>query len=87
MDTVMQTAADERVAIEINAQPKRLDLDWQSVKAYRDTVSYVISTDAHTTDELDFMHLGVSQACRGWCEADDILNVRSLDGVLSFFED
>jgi DNA polymerase (family 10) len=87
MDAVMQTAADERVAIEINAQPTRLDLDWQSVKAYRNAVSYVISTDAHTTDELDFVHLGVSQARRGWCEADDVLNVRSLDGVTSFFGD
>jgi DNA polymerase (family 10) len=84
--TVMETAADEDVAIEINAQPKRLDLDWASVKEHRDTVSYVVSTDAHTAGELDFMHLGVAQARRGWCEGSDVLNTRSLDELLSFFE-
>jgi len=86
METVMETAAEEDVAIEINAQPERLDLDWASVKEYRDTVSYVVSTDAHTAGELDFMHLGIAQARRGWCEASTILNVRSLDDVRSVFE-
>ena len=85
-ETVMEAAAAENVAIEINAQPERLDLDWASVKEYRDTVEYVISTDAHTTGELEFMHLGVSQARRGWCEANNILNTRSLDDLLSFFD-
>ncbi len=86
VDTVMETAAEENVAIEINAQPERLDLDWASVKEYRDTVQYVVSTDAHTTGELDFMHLGVAQARRGWCEATNALNTHSLDDLLSFFE-
>jgi DNA polymerase (family 10) len=84
--TVMETAAEENVAIEINAQPERLDLDWATVKEYRDTVSYVVSTDAHTTGELEFMHLGTAQARRGWCEASNILNTRSLDDVRSFVE-
>jgi DNA polymerase (family 10) len=86
METVRETAAEEDVAIEINAQPERLDLDWASVKEYRDTVSYVVNTDAHTTGELDFMHLGVAQARRGWCEASHVLNTRSLDDARSFFE-
>ncbi|AXG06377.1 DNA polymerase/3'-5' exonuclease PolX [Haloplanus rubicundus] len=86
METVMETAAEEDVAVEINAQPERLDLDWASVKEYRETVSYVVSTDAHTTGELDFMHLGIAQARRGWCEASNILNTRPLDDVRSVFE-
>ena len=86
MERVMQTAADENVAIEINAQPERLDLDWASVKEYRETVQYVVSTDAHTTGELDFMHLGIAQARRGWCEASDVLNTRPLEALLSLFE-
>ncbi|MEF8814629.1 MAG: helix-hairpin-helix domain-containing protein [Halovenus sp.] len=87
MGTVAETAAAENVAIEINAQPERLDLDWLSVKEHRDSVTYVVSTDAHTTGELDFLHLGVSQARRGWCVTDTILNTRPLDAVLSFFGD
>jgi DNA polymerase (family 10) len=86
METVMETAAEEDIAIEINAQPERLDLDWASAKDYRDTVQYVVSTDAHTTGELDFMHLGVAQARRGWCEANNVLNTRSLDDLLAFFK-
>ena len=85
LDPIMAKAADERIAIEINAQPERLDLDWASVKEYRDTVAYVVSTDAHTTGELDFMHLGVSQARRGWCEANDVLNTRPLEELEAYF--
>ncbi|MEF8799593.1 MAG: helix-hairpin-helix domain-containing protein [Halolamina sp.] len=86
MDAVVEAAAEENVAIEINAQPERLDLEWQTVKDHRETVQYVVSTDAHTTGELDFLHLGVSQARRGWCEVDDILNTRSLSDLLSYFD-
>ncbi|MFB6092619.1 MAG: helix-hairpin-helix domain-containing protein [Haloquadratum sp.] len=86
METVIETAAKEGVAIEINAHPERLDLDWASVKEYRDQVQYVVSTDAHTTGELDFLHLGVAQARRGWCETGDVLNTRSIDSLLSFFD-
>ncbi|MGB9950884.1 helix-hairpin-helix domain-containing protein (plasmid) [Haloarcula marismortui] len=84
-DSIIETAVDEGVAIEINAQPARLDLDWELVQQYRDTVDFVISTDAHTTGELDHMHLGVSQARRGWCEASDVLNTRPLENLRSIF--
>lgn len=83
---VMNRAAANSVAIEINAQPERLDLDWHAVKEYRDTVEFVVSTDAHTTGELDLIHLGVAQARRGWCEAENILNTRSADALLSYFD-
>jgi len=85
LDAVMEAAAAERVAIEINAQPERLDLEWESVKEYRETVRYVVSTDAHTTGELDTMDLGISQARRGWCEVDAVLNTRPLEELQSYF--
>lgn len=86
LDRLVATAADERVAIEVNSQPARFDLDWASIKEYRDAVEYVVSTDAHTTGELDLLHLGVSQARRGWCEAGDVLNTRPLDDLRSYFD-
>ncbi|MDY6775769.1 MAG: DNA polymerase/3'-5' exonuclease PolX [Halobacteria archaeon] len=86
LDAVVAKAADENVALEINSQPARLDLPWNHVKEYRDEVKYVVSTDAHSTSALDYIHLGVSQARRGWCEPDDVLNTRDLDGLLSYFE-
>lgn len=79
LSRVMATAADEDVAIEINAQPKRLDLDWALVKEYRETVSFVVNTDAHTTGELDHLHRGVAQARRGWCESADVLNTTPIE--------
>ena len=82
-DAVVDAAAANGVALEINAQPERLDLDWARAKAYRDAVDYVVSTDAHTAGELDLLHLGAAQARRGWCEADDVLNTRPLDELLA----
>ena len=85
LDALVETAADEQIALEINAQPERLDLDWQSVQRYRDDVSFVVSTDAHSTTELDNLDLGVAQARRGWCEPDHVLNTRSLDQLQTYF--
>lgn len=85
LDAVTRAAAANHVAVEINAQPDRLDLDWSAVKDYRDTVKYVVSTDAHVTDALEYMHLGVSQARRGWCEPRHILNTRSIGDLLTYF--
>lgn len=85
LDALTEKAAEEHIALEINAQPERLDLDWQSVHRYRDDVSFVVSTDAHSTDELDVLDLGVAQARRGWCEPDHLLNTRSLDDLQTYF--
>ena len=41
-------------------------------------VKVAISSDAHSTNDLDFMKFGVLQARRGWLEAADVINTRSL---------
>ena len=41
-------------------------------------VKVALSTDTHRLNDLDFMRFGVGQARRGWLEADDIVNTRSL---------
>jgi DNA polymerase (family 10) len=84
MDRLVGAAADNDAAVEINSQPARLDLDWRDVKRYRGEVGYVVSTDAHTTGEMDLVHLGVAQARRGWCEADDVLNTKPLEEVMAY---
>ncbi|MFB6160521.1 MAG: helix-hairpin-helix domain-containing protein [Haloferacaceae archaeon] len=83
VDAVLTAAADNGVAVEINAQPARLDLDWRTVAAYRDTVEYVVSSDAHAAGELDYLEFGVWQARRGWCEPGDLLTTRPLDELLA----
>lgn len=82
---IAETAAENNVALEINSQPARLDLDWRNVKEYREDVKFVVSTDAHSTSELEFMHLGVSQARRGWCEKRHVLNTQPLEKLRSYF--
>ena len=86
MDKLVETAKEENMAMEINSQPTRLDLPWRNVKEHRGDVKFVVSTDAHSTSEMDYMHLGVSQARRGWCEKHDVLNTRSLEELRSYFE-
>jgi DNA polymerase (family 10) len=76
----IMTAAKERGCfLEVNAQPARLDLSDAYCKLARDTeLKVAISTDAHSTGQLDFMRFGIGQARRGWLEAGDVLNTRTL---------
>ncbi|MFB6204224.1 MAG: DNA polymerase/3'-5' exonuclease PolX [Candidatus Nanohaloarchaea archaeon] len=86
MARVAEAASENHVAVEINAQPRRLDLPWNYVKKYRDRVKFVVSTDAHSTSELGFMRYGVWQARRGWLEKSDVLNTSPLEELEDFFE-
>ncbi|HUI44403.1 MAG TPA: DNA polymerase/3'-5' exonuclease PolX [Nitrospirota bacterium] len=75
MDTVLKEAAKYGVAMEINANPLRLDLNDYHIKmALGYGVPLVISTDTHVTTQFDFMAYGVSVARRGWVEKKDVLN-------------
>lgn len=84
LDRIASKAEEEHISFEINSQPERLDLDWQNVKKYRDKLKYVISTDAHSKEQMNFMHLGVSQARKGWCSKENILNTQPIDKVRSY---
>jgi len=79
MEKIMEAARDRGCFLEINAHPDRLDLPGRYCKMARDMgLKMVISTDAHSLADLDFIRFGVDQARRGWLEADDVLNTRSL---------
>ena len=65
-------------AVEINASPYRLDLDWRMCKYARDQgVPVCINPDAHDTNGLRDYWYGVQIARKGWLSAADILNTRS----------
>jgi DNA polymerase (family 10) len=81
---VLETAAREGAALEINCQPDRLDLPDHLVRPARDKgVRFVISTDSHATREFDTLPYGVAQARRGWLAAGDVLNTREADDFLA----
>ncbi|MDX1634926.1 MAG: DNA polymerase/3'-5' exonuclease PolX [Marinobacter sp.] len=79
LEAIIEAAADRGCCLEINAQPSRLDLAGRYAGMLREAgVLGVVSTDAHATDHLGFMHLGVAQARRGWMEKKHLLNTRTL---------
>ncbi|WP_150910339.1 DNA polymerase/3'-5' exonuclease PolX [Marinobacter halotolerans] len=79
LETVIEAAAERGCCLELNAQPSRLDLAGRYAGMLREAgVLGAVSTDAHATDHLRFMHLGVAQARRGWMEKKHLLNTRTL---------
>jgi DNA polymerase (family 10) len=78
VEAVLEAAAELSVAVELNANPRRLDLSDVHVHRARELgVPVVSSTDAHSPDGLDHMRFGVDQARRGWLEPADVLNTRT----------
>tara|TARA_B100000886_G_scaffold155379_1_gene105802 strand:- start:4171 stop:6108 length:1938 start_codon:yes stop_codon:yes gene_type:complete len=67
-------------AVELNASPYRLDLDWRLCKyAKSNNVPVVINPDAHSVRGLGDFAYGVMAARKGWLESGDTLNSLSLD--------
>jgi len=87
VERLARVAAENDTALEINADPRRLDLSGRAVKtAVEQGASIVIDTDAHRTSSYEHIRYGVHTARRGWAEAADVLNTRDADGVRSFIE-
>jgi DNA polymerase (family X) len=78
MEAVLEKAADNGVAVEINADPHRLDLDWRHCQLAKSLgCSFEIGPDAHSTRGLANMGFGVGIARKGWLEASDVINALS----------
>jgi DNA polymerase (family 10) len=78
LEKIFARAKKHDVALELNAQPDRLDLnDIQVHRAREVGVKVVINTDAHHTGQLAFMQYGIDQARRGWLEKSDVVNTWS----------
>jgi len=87
LEEVFKAAVRTNTALEINAMPERLDLkDIHVLRAKELDVKLVICTDAHRAGHLELIRFGVGVARRGWCEAEHILNTRSLSEVEAFFK-
>lgn len=78
VEEVLDAAAAGRAAVEINGDPKRLDLPPRWLKAARERgLRFVVSTDAHSVPELRNVRYGAAMARRGWIERGEVLNTRS----------
>jgi len=84
-DKIYKLCARHHVALEINADPHRLDLsDKMIIEAKQFGVKFTVSTDAHSTEGLSNMVFGLKTARRGWLEADDILNTYTLSALMEW---
>jgi len=87
-ERVATAAAEHGVALEVNANPQRLDLSGGAVRtAIEAGATIVIDTDAHRPANYELLRYGVHTARRGWAEADDVLNARDSDGLRAFLAD
>ncbi|MFO7834395.1 MAG: DNA polymerase/3'-5' exonuclease PolX, partial [Halohasta sp.] len=82
---VAECAAEHETALEVNANPMRLDLHGEAVRAVVDAGGTIaIDTDAHGPGAFDNVRFGVRTARRGWAEADHVINTWSVDRLRSF---
>jgi DNA polymerase (family 10) len=84
LDAVIEKAAATGVALEVNADPHRLDLDWRALRRARESgVRISIGADAHNVAGIANVEFGVGMARKGWLGSADVLNVLPVDRFLA----
>jgi DNA polymerase (family 10) len=87
MERIIDEAAKADVAIELNAHPFRLDIDWRWCKYAKEKgVKIIINPDAHDEDGLRDTRFGVGIARKGWLEPGDILNALDVEAMQAFLK-
>ncbi|MFB6194263.1 MAG: DNA polymerase/3'-5' exonuclease PolX, partial [Halobaculum sp.] len=80
-----EAAAAADTALEVNANPARLDLAGEAVRAAVEAGAPItVNTDAHSTAEFDHLRYGVHTARRGWAEPSDVINTYSVSELRAF---
>jgi DNA polymerase (family 10) len=83
---LIKHAKQNRCFFEVNCSPDRLDLSAENARLVRDAgILIAISTDAHSTTELQTIRCGLEQARRAGLEKSSVLNTRGLSEVLKAF--
>ncbi|WP_123537245.1 DNA polymerase/3'-5' exonuclease PolX [Halosimplex salinum] len=87
VERLATAAADHDTALEVNANPARLDLGGGPVKTAVDAgATIAINTDAHSPQRYGLLRYGVHTARRGWAEETDVLNTRGVEDLREFLE-
>jgi DNA polymerase (family 10) len=82
IEQIIDAAKQTDTRLEINSFPDRLDLDDVHIKQAKDhNIGFVLGTDSHSINHLDFMRFGIATARRGWLEQKDILNTYSVEDI------
>lgn len=87
MNEIIKTAVEEKVILEINANPHRLDLDWRFCKlAKEEGCKFVISPDAHRVEGIDDIQYGINTARKGWLEKGNIVNTLTVEELVGLLK-
>lgn len=87
MDELIQLAKETNTALELNANPNRLDLSVEHLKkAQAAGVNIIINTDAHNIGMLEDMKIGVSAGKKAQLQQNTVLNTKSVDELLAFLK-
>ncbi|MCY4526462.1 MAG: PHP domain-containing protein, partial [Anaerolineaceae bacterium] len=87
MDAVFEAAARTGTALEINANPRRLDLEAHYARrAVEMDIPLSINSDAHDADQMDLLSYGILTARRGWVEAENVINTWPRERLLAWLE-
>jgi DNA polymerase (family 10) len=87
MTRIIRKARDRGCFLELNSNPRRLDLyDIYCQVARAEGVLVSINSDAHSINDFNYLAFGVGQARRGWLEKDDVLNTRPLSQLLKLLK-
>jgi len=87
LQKVIDAAIANRVIIEINANPRRLDMDWRLWRrAAEKGLMCAINPDAHRTEGLNYFEAGVNIARKGGLDPGRILNCRDVQDVVQWFK-
>ena len=79
---IIDACAKNNTIIEINANPRRLDMDWRWWKKAKDKgVKCSINPDAHKIEHFQYLHFGVNIAQKGWLESSDVVNCLPVDEI------
>ena len=85
LSAVFAACAAHDVAVEINANPHRLDLDWREIRRAKAAgCRFTINPDAHSIRGLDDVGFGVGIARKGWLTKDDVINSFTTDRIERF---
>lgn len=87
MEAIIEKALEKKIVIEINANPKRLDMDWRWWrKAAKRGLLTSINPDAHRVAQLDYAAAGVLAARKGGLSKHSVLNTRSVAEIKEWLE-
>lgn len=86
-DEIFTFCKKKNIAVEINSNPNRLDLSENLIRdAIKIGTKLIIDSDSHDVNQMDLIKYGVYNAQRGWAQASDVINTRTLKQFESFLK-